>query len=381
MAEGRTQITDSDARTDIVEVGPTRIEYVPLARLIALEQMRETYSVEGMKALSEALADPQGESDNRLHVKLIHPPIINQVTRVKFVPYLAAHNDYYGTRHSPDDFLPDDTERYLIMIGGHRRRRSVLAACQVHGIDPEVVWIRCSIEIDKPFHDTRSLQSRENTYDHPSPAEDARAIRREFDWRIRQNSTFEFGRTPYLTTHRSLADFFGCGPDKISAALRYTELPQDIQEEVEKKTLAYGTAVLFYPLVVAAMQKYRAPASDERVIDTVLAVFYRFIAGKFSFGKDPVGLSKMIDSQLQGLAEQYETGELFELSSIPNTPEGGRRRAEQTLAATALGALEVLLRHGAELPAPLKERLGMLAVATGAISMDGVELLQDPLFS
>ncbi|MFZ1324284.1 MAG: ParB/RepB/Spo0J family partition protein [Candidatus Saccharimonadales bacterium] len=143
--------------------------------------------------------------------------------------YLDLNNAAYPEREplSPGLLLPcPDGASYLVVIYGHRRLLAAREAGQP--------TVPVKVSENPTFHEVLQLQTAENLHHQPRPVAFARGL----------NQIYQLGLA--LGTYDSQAAFArhsALGVQRTRDALRFCQLPGDIQKLVVDNKLSYATAV------------------------------------------------------------------------------------------------------------------------------------------
>ncbi|HSE61614.1 MAG TPA: hypothetical protein VLA88_04960 [Candidatus Saccharimonadales bacterium] len=220
-------------RRDIVEAGPEAIDAIPASAVIILPQVRKTMEHEPLADLKASIGHV--DDDGQLHLDLLHPLTVADLDPEYAAPYIADVNMFWGTAFKLEDFSANPlTGRYAFLISGHRRLSAVTELAAEHGFTPEQVHIASSPRRNISFGEALALQLKENVYHQPDPTEIAEAIRLCYDFMRIDNPSL---------TQAGCAEALGFTPGRISRALAYSDLPDEIKGWVKNKDMSFNLAV------------------------------------------------------------------------------------------------------------------------------------------
>ena len=326
-------------------IGVQRIEAVPLHAIIILPQSRPecTYSAEGKQELVDSMSVPGSDDINLitpLSVAVFHSLEEAETYAIQVCSILGKQFD--------QDLPPAPDDNYYILVAGHNR----VDAIHIKIADSErltatleegAVYVGCSL-LDSPDALTAlSLQLAENKHERPPLSTDAIAIH---------------GLYMYLTSQEGLSDAdaretlrerLGMSGDKISKALLYMFMPQEIRQlAAEKYTITSRYAVITQSDILAlcsrelinmyeklAQREVLEPTGDGEdpitryVGQRLMAVAYELIGLKLRYEKDKkrVNMKKFVEGVKEGVQHELDhTGELF-YQSVDNTPVSAERKA------------------------------------------------------
>jgi len=215
-------------------------ERIPLDNINILSQPRKTF--EKIDTLAENIAATES---------IINPPVVARLGREGVEGYLEVINRLWETDYKTEDLISvteEDKEIFYVLIAGERRIRACRllqeSGCQVcqkeHG--PGGCYKRhfgnlnvdVSLCVDIKPLTAFYLQASENIHMRVPPHE-AAIFYRDLFLLIRQADS-SYPKTQF-------ARFMGRSVETINNALKFCELPLDIQKLVEEKRLKYGIAV------------------------------------------------------------------------------------------------------------------------------------------
>jgi hypothetical protein len=222
------------AEHEVVEAGPESIEPVFAPAINVLPQVRKTMEREPLDDLKASIG--RVDEDAQLHLDLLNPLIVADLDAEHAAQYIADVNMFWGMNLSLEDMqLNPDTDRYIFLISGHRRLRAISELADEHEVERHRVRIATSPHRNISFQEALILQLKENTYHSPDPTELAEAIRLSYDFMKIDN--------PQLSQAQCAAEL-GFTPSRISRALAYSDLPDEIKGWVRKKDMSFTLAVI-----------------------------------------------------------------------------------------------------------------------------------------
>lgn len=342
---------------DRVEVGPKEDLLAPLDVINMVSQVRQEYDPHDLAELKRAMIveDEKGEKK----IQLIQPITVGYFHRTDLGHYLEKLNSTWGTEHSVSELnpVPGSHGRYFfVVVAGHRRTIAIRQAAEELGIDPSRIDVVFHVNrgTDFTFREGIKTQYRENFHKRPESWEDAVAI----------NAIFGEGlRSGEYSTYADCAKDLGVNPERVSRAYRFSELPEAIQNMVEKKVLSYGAAAAVHTLAVALafrygkhhysavelqqfVQQYESGKVLLRDLTDSLTdrekekwereLFFTHVSSKEVRGKTVPELEKHVKKQAQELIYTDE----IQLTLVPMTEAEINRNAEQKQAATARRVLQ-----------------------------------------
>ena len=180
--------------------------------------------------------------------------------------YVRAVNVMWGSNHTIAD-LPRGTFRdepvCFILIAGERRFRALhqlwMTGCErcreTHGNESEGTCfsrhfphalVPVNLKVGFTPYDALTDQFAENTHHRPQPAEEAVGFRVFYELMRVREPTLEVS---------AFARRIGHNPERVRAALRYTTLPEFIQEAVTEGKIPYSSAL--------ALERYHRERASE----------------------------------------------------------------------------------------------------------------------
>lgn len=221
--------------------------WLPLDCINLLEQMRKTYD-----EIAE-LADDLADKGMRFPVE------VGYFSRTRALAHLRVVNQVWDAAYSLKDLvrLPGKTERYAILISGHRRTLAQLhlwhrgcssclerfgqeapGTCYARHCAPtrlRLGLVKCKAYDKIPPFNAMLLQSTENIHKYVPAHEQAEFYDRLF--RVKQMLEPDY---PLARFAREM----GCsGTEPIRRARRYCRLPAVFREDVEQGRYSYGVAL------------------------------------------------------------------------------------------------------------------------------------------
>jgi hypothetical protein len=373
------------------EFGPREIADVPLALIGTPEQIRKEYLPEDLAELKDSMVIEQ--ADSRTHFELINPVTIGAHDTESAERYIADLNLAWGTEYTLADFTPhiDDggNATYFILISGFRRHAAITQLTKEHRLDKFLTTVSGSIKRNISFEDAFILQYSENIHVRPKPQEEAVAIRTYFDFMRAKHTDF---------TQEACAKRFRCGSDKISEALRFTDLPLSLQD-LAGTTLTYGNTVLLHKMYAMYRSFYQSQftegPTDYRDRDGKLLETPEAVAEYETHTYLQVILKNLTDRHIKANGVRVEaeirthtellrmslSGQQLEFDLILADSIGDRRRyTSRRLFETVMSAVDLLARAG-DLEPPQRTRL-LAALGYGAIRPNLAEETEaTPLFA
>lgn len=215
----------------VVEAGSDYVTMMPERAIFVLPQVRKTMDEDDLDELRAAIVQTD-DAGNFIGLSLENPPIIADLGPEEAALYLKEVNKFWSTDISLSDAEADlHTGRYTFLIAGHRRLRVLREAAETYNLD---VTLPVSVRRDVSFEEALIIQLRENVYKQPDPTEIAEAIRRAYDYRKASNPRY---------TQAECAKELGSTPSRVSRALAYSDLPDEIKGWVKKKDMSFSLAV------------------------------------------------------------------------------------------------------------------------------------------
>ncbi len=212
---------------------------IPRAVLNVLTQVRREF--EQIDNLALAIARENG---------LLHPIIAAYLDEEHCLEYLNGHNKRWGTNTQIDDLVSvtgEEGKYYCIVAAGGRRTAAIQYLETVGCIDCNeeygpggcyqrhikdglvVVNLKPNITFERGF----KIQMRENTHMPVAPQREAEVMKAYFQSRKEEDPA---------CTPKVIARELGRPEHFVRNALRYAEVPKQIQDAVDAKTLPYPAA-------------------------------------------------------------------------------------------------------------------------------------------
>jgi hypothetical protein len=245
----------------VVEAGSEYVQRMPERAIFVLPQVRKTMDNEGLDDLRAAIIKTDDDG-NLVGLDLQNPPIVADLDPEEAERYLHEANQFWGEDFSLDgiDAHPE-TGRYTFLIAGHRRLRVLREAAETYNRD---ITLPVSVRRNISFEEALIIQLKENVYKAPEPTDIAEAIRRAYDYRKASNPGY---------TQAECAKELGFTPSRVSRALAYSELPDEIKGWVKNKDMSFNLAVILghiqkeYALRYEQMHREGMLSSDDHFDD------------------------------------------------------------------------------------------------------------------
>ncbi len=214
---------------DMSEIVPVYLDQINIA-----PQMRQQFDKQGLEDLAHSIVR-EGQ---------LHPVFIMDMDAELAEKYTGYMNECWNGKVDFRDFVMNPDGRYYILAAGERRIRAmkIIAARENEFYDA-----RCVIRQPTNSAEIISLQVAENIHEAPSALQYAKSIRQ----------AFFIGKKEGL--YNNLQDFLPYSPKKEEAtrdALRFFELPHQVQQLVEGGALTYSLALELVPLLRAGYGYY-----------------------------------------------------------------------------------------------------------------------------
>ncbi len=173
--------------------------------------------------------------------------------------YLGLNNRAYPEREpkDPDELVPLEDGTCLVVIYGHRR---LIAGCAA-----QLEAIPTKISDNPSFREAVQVQTAENLHNRPSPVAFARGL----------NQVYKLGRASGMYPNKAVfARESGLSVEQARDALRFCELPANIQELVVQRHLSYATAVQLSRLIpaVSAHEKNQVYSRAEHEASEMVSI-------------------------------------------------------------------------------------------------------------
>ncbi len=166
---------------------------------------------------------------------LLEPLIVAMFDSSGLNRYLTALNLLWGKDYSLKDLKKMSRRNkgsYAVLVAGERRFRAIKLNLSNNPTAPKVVDVRICEDI-APV-EALYIQLSENTHKSVPPHEEARAYSQVFRMIRQVKPNFSIA---------AFARHVGRSPETIKRALRFCDLPEDIQQATEKRLIPYGIAV------------------------------------------------------------------------------------------------------------------------------------------
>ena len=176
-------------------------------------------------------------------IDLINPLTTGLLEPEMTSAYIEFTNMVRHTDISLEDFRPfvnrddrndDDNGKYLLLVAGHSRLKSLYAAANKQGIKPENyhTWVNVRHDADS-VDGILQLQIQENIHSNPSPQNTAQVLAESFLWM--KETGEKISRKRFAQSH--------CVSDSVMAdAINYVNLPANIRELTDAGLLPYKVA-------------------------------------------------------------------------------------------------------------------------------------------
>lgn len=361
------RIIPGDEQLDAYTRGELPLDALPFY-VDELPQVRSGYDVDGLLALARSI---ESSDQTPPYIELIHDlDVLEYDNRGDLERYLDDHRRYHGYEipisvHSLHQ-RPDGMWR--ILNCGHRRNRALRLIAEAHGYVLSEAEVPQQLHRNLPFHRAIARQGRENEHERVSHEDAANDIAKHYRF-------FEhrFARRP---TYVELSRISGYTPDRISAALRFYQLPEEVKGFFRAGLINYEVAVSCYRLLDAARtyyvrkypEQYGIAAEDgpekleAAAKDLVMARLNIFMTDTLR-GVSAERKRQMILAKIRELTESaaYLTDELFELADGADRPDRLRARSSQQLGQYAVQVIFARLENDTELSAAERAKYKELA--------------------
>lgn len=332
-----SRIAPSDEQLDAYDRGELSLDALPFY-VDELPQVRSDYDTDGLLALARAI---ESTDQTPPYIELIHDlDVLEYDNREDLERYLDDHRRYHGYEIpiSVDSLYqrPDGTWR--ILNCGHRRNRALRLVAEAHGYVLSEAEVPQQLHRNLPFYRAIARQGRENEHERVSPEDMANDIAKHYRF-------FEhrFARRP---SYVELSRISGYTPDRISTALKFYQLPEEVKGFFRSGLINYQVAVDCYRLLDAARTYYVRKYPEQYGImadegpekletaakDLVMARLNVFMTDTLR-GVGAERKREMILAKIRELTESvtYLTDELFELVDGADRPDRLRARSSQQL--------------------------------------------------
>lgn len=334
---------------DPILFGPIHMEYVPLAAINELSQVRTSYNSEALQDLATSIInnptiEDHPEAISSRDFDLLNPLKVGRHTKKSAARYIQAHGDYYEIsvqdRQNVDDLTPLDDDTAIISIAGHRRKRAITLLMRQFNLDPSEVFVAADVRQEIRFVDAQAMQLRENVYDRPPAQDEARAISLFYE-----DIMHRTGATPSIV---HFAAQLGFSETKVRDALSFACLPERIQAFTNDGLLSY-TTVRRVKTLQDAYKRYYAHLDDsaliEKNVEHELVTFCNQMVAMELSGNTEQRRARMIENkskEIFGQAEYQQEG-LFFLESA--TPQIRRQTSSQQLSRLAFNVITHQIRQ------------------------------------
>lgn len=213
--------------------------WIPFESVNRLEQPRKTF--EEIPSLADSIA---------VH-GVANPITVAQLSEDRCTQYLEVINDVWGTEHTVDDLVSlglNGEKKIHILIAGERRYRAIgllkeqgCEDCQEQGIAAtcyENHFGRSEVEVrlmaNVSVRAALDLQSAENIHKRVPPHEDARFLYEYYRFVKKDEPE---------STLRGFARGVSRSEEQIRDAIKFCELPENVQDSVKLAQISYGIAI------------------------------------------------------------------------------------------------------------------------------------------
>lgn len=330
---GDALLRNEDGSVEVEHVEATK---VPLSWLNRLKQTRQQYDSEKIVDLAQAIVIKK--PDGRKTLKLLNPLQVVVCTDDELPAYLTDHADFYGEKTDPASLTKGGDGLWYLVDAGHRRSVALEYLCLKEGVDPDDMNVPASLLPGMSFEEALSLQSRENEYDRPPVVDEAEQIARYFN--------FLKKRQKKMPTYRQIAEHYGVKEGKVSNALRYSELPTEVQGEIKKGNVTWTNGIHLHQLMrhlnTYYGDKYGAVYADPesgrtlaRDVNDELMTIIKKLKSKELDKASAKAKTDYINAKINAIRDSMGNIELFQLD-YEMTPSERRQRAETALARKAI---------------------------------------------
>lgn len=225
---------------------------VALADLNILNQARSEYDPDGIREL--ALSMVRLDEDT-LEVELLHPPIILEFTTPESLQeFLDDYDAFYGVTTDPRQLHISADGVVRVVDAGHRRSLAMKHIAETLDVDLANFTFPATIKTDVGFDEAVSDQVRENIHDRPPKSDEARMIERYYNYMSTGRA-----RKPTL---KQCAQALGLSERVVSEALRFAELPSEVQNEFKAGFISFENAVLLHRYMTVLRPYYTEKYRD-----------------------------------------------------------------------------------------------------------------------
>lgn len=326
-----------------IRFGPTHLDYVPIAVINELPQVRTKYKEDDLEDLATAIINNPDIDGNTGAVTTDDFDLLNPLKLGRHEPasakkYLKDHGDYYKIpskqRVAFDDLAKMEDGSTVISIAGHRRKRAIAMLLRRLEINPGDVEIAADVRWNLNFVEAQAMQLRENVYERPPVQDEARAIALFYeDLTLRNGTPPQIGR---------FASQLGFSETKVRDALAFASLPDSVQAYTINGLLSYST-VRRLKVLADAYEKYYS-AADPKVrtknVEHELIGFCNYMVRMELSGNAEQRRARMIDNKAKEIFGQadYQQEGLFLLEA--SSPESRRQTTTQQLSKLAFAVLK-----------------------------------------
>lgn len=330
-----------------VEFGNITSEWVRLDEINRLAQTRQNYDPEALQELADSMLI-QNEN-GILQFELIHDLTVAEFNDKEFENFLKDHEDFYDKEVDRSNLKRSEDGSWRIVIAGHRRSLAAELNCRNANVPTSEAFVKASIKNGISFEEALVLQLRENVHLRPPAIDEAKQIDRYFRLRSRRE-----GSRPTIA---SCARILGFSESKVSEALRFAQLPAEVQKEASRGMISYGHAVELFSYnevlrkyySMKYKETYRVDPTrnlDDDVIAGLMALINKLKSDELK-GANSKKKSEVIKANINNIAEamSYHDGELFTMDEDVS-PALKLRKAKAHLARTAMDVMIQTLTSG-----------------------------------
>ena len=323
------------------QAGSDKVKYIPATAIFDLQQIREYYDAEELQELADRI--PLEVTDEGAKLDLMHAVTVAEFDdRAALEVYLQHHAVYYEYPYDESiiDSIPLVDDYWHVRVSGHRRGRAIALKCAQNGIPIEQVDV-CSTVIENPsFDDARRKQFVENTTSLIQPAEDAKAMWREYKYRWGVPPSILIDRATELARLRIIADYMAFGEEKVQNGLLYSSMPTEITQ-FQSRGLTYSNVVKLAWLYRAYAEEKDMSGYPRRTVEDAceetIDYFKSSIAGRLH-GKSTRQIGEKIAAKTREVKQQsdYLTGELFLVDEVAQKKERKKKIGREVVDAVKL---------------------------------------------
>jgi hypothetical protein len=386
MTSERAEALGFSPPFEAIQVGPDTPTFLRLSDLNEMAQVRQSYDPDGIEDLARSMVRgemPEGLQRAALsreeigqRLVLLHPLAVGRFSSLDNAQrYLDDHADHYGIDipRAAESLEQAADGFYYLLIAGHRRKRALQLLRDEFGIEDDVFKIATHVFDDVEFGEALGLQLRENVHDRPPAVEEARSIERYYN---------HLQKTGRFVSIKKLANQLGMGPAKVSAALAFAGLPEDVKALAigDKSPLSYSVVSKLRPLFDGYLQRYdmlheadqhseaeRAKDAEERV----LIVANKIISNKLNDGEAKA--FKVITGHMDQLRQEAYAMDMLFAAPDNESPRALRTQQDQRIGETVLRVLE----HFVQYERLTKHQRVRLLSMLNSLSIDSIDA--DPL--